>query len=238
MTSSYNPLNIFRSGSPEQQALQRDFINVAGTLAPAGDLLEKVFLIDKLEEYGLVPKFSAVESVNQMRDAAAVDNPLVLSTQKIEEQKQEAAEAKKPNEVKLPDKEVKPTEPPEPLPTGRDRLDQSTIDVNKAVIDILRQSVDPETRRRNAEIDAEIQRQRDVFLAQERQKGLQELTRRDTIQRWYALRQEQVRANALMAMSLQNTAYIANTPNANVLSALQQPLQIAAQAVQQGKSVI
>ena len=138
----------------------------------------------------------------------------------------------------LPRPEVKPTEPPAPIPTGRDRLDQSQIDLNKAVIDILRQSVDPETRRRNAEIDAEIQRQRDIFLAQERQKGLQELTRRDTIQRWYALRQEQVRANALMAMSLQNTAYIANTPNANVLSALQQPLQIAAQAVQQGKSVI
>ena len=173
-----------------------------------------------------------------MRDAAAVDNPLVVSTQQLAEQKQEAAEAKQPNEVDIPEREVKPTAPPEPLPTGRDRLDQSQVDLNKAVIDILRQSVDPETRRRNAEIDAEIQRQRDVFLAQERQKGLQELTRRDTIQRWYALRQEQVRSNALMAMSLQNTAYIANTPNANVLSALQQPLQIAAQSVQQGKSVI
>jgi hypothetical protein len=238
MTSSYNPLNLLKSGSPEQQAIQRDLINVAGTLAPAGDLLEKVFLIDKLEEYGLVPKFNAVESVNQMRDAAAVDNPLVVSTQQLAEQKQEAAEAKQPNEVDIPEREVKPTAPPEPLPTGRDRLDQSQVDLNKAVIDILRQSVDPETRRRNAEIDAEIQRQRDVFLAQERQKGLQELTRRDTIQRWYALRQEQVRSNALMAMSLQNTAYIANTPNANVLSALQQPLQIAAQSVQQGKSVI
>jgi hypothetical protein len=238
MTSSYNPLSIFRSGSPEQQALQRDYINLQSSVAPVSDFLEKVFLIDKLEEYGLVPKYSAVESVNQMRDEAAVDNPLVLSTQKIEEQKQKAAEAKKKNEIEYPEVEVPTTKPPEPVPSGRAEAQQSIDDINRTALEILREQLDPKTRNEIAEADARRQRRRDIFLAQERQKGLQELTRRDTIQRWYALRQEQVRANALMAMSLQNTAYIANTPNANVLSALQQPLQIAAQAVQQGKSVI
>ena len=238
MTSSYNPLNIFRSGSPEQQALQRDYINLQSSVAPVSDFLQKYLGIDKLEEYGILPQYNAVEHFNRVRDEAAIENPLIVSTQHIAEQQQEAAEENKPNEVEIPKPEVKPTTTPEPLPTGRDRLDQSQIDLNKIYGQAILQSIDPETRRRNAEIDAEIQRRRDIFLAQERQKGLQELTRRDTIPRWYALRQEQVRANALMAMSLQNTAYIANTPNANVLSALQQPLQIAAQAVQQGKSVI
>ena len=238
MTSSYNPLNIFRSGSPEQQALQRDYINLQSSVAPVSDFLEKVFLIDKLEEYGLVPKYNAVESVNQMRDAAAVDNPLVLSTQKIAEQQQEADEAKKPNEVKVPPTEVKPGTTTTTVDSGRTEAQQAIDDYNRTALEIFRQALDPKTRNQIADADAERQRRRDIFLAQERQRGLQELTRRDTIQRWYALRQEQVRANALMAMSLQNTAYIANTPNANVLSALQQPLQIAAQAVQQGKSVI
>ena len=163
---------------------------------------------------------------------------MVLSTQKIEEQKQKAAEAKKKNEIEYPEVEVPTTKPPEPVPSGRAEAQQSIDDINRTALEILREQLDPKTRNEIAEADARRQRRRDIFLAQERQKGLQELTRRDTIQRWYALRQEQVRANALMAMSLQNTAYIANTPNANVLSALQQPLQIAAQAVQQGKSVI
>ena len=238
MTSSYNPLNIFRSGSPEQQALQRDYINLQSSAAPVSDFLQKYLGFDKLEEYGILPQYNAVEHFNRVRDEVAVDNPLVLSTQKIAEQKQEAAEAKKPNEVKLPETEVKPNTTTTTVDSGRAGAQQSVDDLNRAIVDIIRQSIDPETRRRNAEIDAEFQRQRDIFLANERQRGLRELTRRDTIQRWYALRQEQVRSNALMAMSLQNTAYIANTPNANVLSALQQPLQIAAQAVQQGKSVI
>ena len=238
MTSSYNPLNIFRSGSPEQQALQRDYINLQSSAAPFSDFLQKYLGIDKLEEYGILPQYNAVEHFNKVRDEVAVDNPLVLSTQKIAEQEQKAAEEKENNKVKLPETDVKPNTTTTTVDSGRTEAQQSVDDLNRAIVDILRQSVDPETRRRNAEIDAEFQRQRDIFLAKERQKGLQELTRRDTIQRWYALRQEQVRSNALMAMSLQNTAYIANTPNANVLSALQQPLQIAAQAVQQGKSVI
>lgn len=238
MTSSYNPLNVFRSGSPEQQALQRDYINLQSSAAPVSDFLQKYLGIDKLEEYGILPQYNAVEHFNRVRDEVAVDNPLVLSTQKIAEQKQKAAEEKENNKVELPETEVKPNTTTTTVDSGRAEGQKGVDDINRTIVDILRQSVDPETRRRNAEIDAEFQRRRDVFLAQERQKGLQELTRRDTIQRWYALRQEQVRSNALMAMSLQNTAYIANTPNANVLSALQQPLQIAAQAVQQGKSVI
>jgi len=238
MTSSYNPLNIFRSGSPEQQALQRDYINLQSSAAPFSDFLQKYLGFDKLEEYGIIPRYNAVEHFDRVRDEVAVDNPLVLSTQKIAEQQQEADEAKKPNEVKVPPTEVKPGTTTTTVDSGRTEAQQAIDDYNRTALEIFRQALDPKTRNQIADADAERQRRRDIFLAQERQRGLQELTRRDTIQRWYALRQEQVRANALMAMSLQNTAYIANTPNANVLSALQQPLQIAAQAVQQGKSVI
>ena len=216
---------------PRQQytaGMEKYFIQPA-----LGFINEYILGLPALGDKGSLTNPNAVREV--LQEAGAPESVLPPASQ---QSTSKPDETNKPNEVEIPKPEVKPTAPPQPIPTGRDRLDQSQIDLNKAVIDILRQSVDPETRRRNAEIDAEIQRQRDIFLARERQKGLQELTRRDTIQRWYALRQEQVRSNALMAMSLQNTAYIANTPNASVLSALQQPLQIAAQAVQQGKSVI
>ena len=203
-------------------------------IEPALGLINEYILgLPILGEKGALTNPDAVREV--LQEAGAPESVLPPASQ---QSTSKPDETNKPNEVETPKPEVKPTAPPQPIPTGRDRLDQSQIDLNKILGEILLRSVDPKTRNEIADADAERQRRRDVFLAKERQKGLQELTRRDTIQRWYALRQEQVRSNALMAMSLQNTAYIANTPNANVLSALQQPLQIAAQAVQQGKSVI
>lgn len=71
----------------------------------------------------------------------------------------------------------------------------------------------------------------------------QEKTRREEsvarINAWKEVERSTIQANALMASSLATTAYIAGTPNANVLSALAGPQQQAMQAFQsQSQSVI
>ena len=71
----------------------------------------------------------------------------------------------------------------------------------------------------------------------------QEKTRRDEsvarINAWKEVERSTIQANALMASSLATTAYIAGTPNANVLSALAGPQQQAMRAFQsQSQSVI
>ena len=71
----------------------------------------------------------------------------------------------------------------------------------------------------------------------------QEKTRRDEsvarINAWKEVERSTIQANALMASSLATTAYIAGTPNANVLSALAGPQQQAMKAFQsQSQSVI
>lgn len=71
----------------------------------------------------------------------------------------------------------------------------------------------------------------------------QEKTRREEsvarINAWKEVERSTIQANALMASSLATTAYIAGTPNANVLSALAGPQQQAMRAFQsQSQSVI
>lgn len=92
----------------------------------------------------------------------------------------------------------------------------------------------------NALRDADLARRKEeaATLAQYQMGQMKEQTKRDTIKAWQAITQTQLQRDALMAMSLANTAYLANTPNANVLSALNAPLQQAAQAFQAGKPVI
>ena len=92
----------------------------------------------------------------------------------------------------------------------------------------------------NALRDADLARRQKeaATLAQYQMGQMKEQTKRETIKAWQAITQTQLQRDALMAMSLANTAYLANTPNANVLSALNAPLQQAAQAFQVGKPVI
>ena len=50
------------------------------------------------------------------------------------------------------------------------------------------------------------------------------------IRSWQAIQQAQIQRDALMAASMMNTAFLAHTPNASIIQALQGPMQTAAQA--------
>ena len=50
------------------------------------------------------------------------------------------------------------------------------------------------------------------------------------IRSWQAIQQAQINRDALMAASMMNTAFLAHTPNASIVQALQGPMQVAAQA--------
>ena len=50
------------------------------------------------------------------------------------------------------------------------------------------------------------------------------------IRSWQAIQQAQINRDALMAASMMNTAFLAHTPNASIVTALQGPMQVAAQA--------
>jgi len=105
---------------------------------------------------------------------------------------------------------------------------QDTLSTNLAgMLELLRSLYDPDTinRLRNADLDRELQ------LAEK----YGELARRNDIQMqnirsWQAIQQAQIQRDALMAASMMNTAFLAHTPNASIIQALQGPMQVAAQA--------
>jgi len=66
---------------------------------------------------------------------------------------------------------------------------------------------------------------------------MKEKTRRDVIDGWRKIQQEKIRANTVMATAMMNTAYLAATPNANVLSALNVASDSAMRAFQPGQAV-
>jgi hypothetical protein len=87
-----------------------------------------------------------------------------------------------------------------------------------------------------ADPDVQI-RLRDADLGRELQLADKygELARRrdiemQNIRSWQAIQQAQINRDALMAASMMNTAFLAHTPNASIVQALQGPMQVAAQA--------
>ena len=66
---------------------------------------------------------------------------------------------------------------------------------------------------------------------------MREKTRRDVIDGWRKIQQEKIRANTLMATAMMNTAYIASTPNPNLMNALNTASSAAMQAFQSGQAV-
>jgi len=87
-------------------------------------------------------------------------------------------------------------------------------------------------------VDPDVQiRLRDAELRRELQLADKygELARRrdiemQNIRSWQAIQQAQINRDALMAASMMNTAFLAHTPNASIVQALQGPMQVAAQA--------
>jgi len=67
-----------------------------------------------------------------------------------------------------------------------------------------------------AEAYGELARRRDIEM--------------QNIRSWQRIQEAQINRDALMAASMMNTAFLAHTPNASIIQALQGPMQVAAQA--------
>lgn len=137
-------------------------------------------------------------------------------------------------------------------PQQRTRLpgDQPQPTTNQlgGLVDVLRTEIEERGRRQDRitspeYLDAAMRRRQQELayatdLLSKAQMGqMKEKTRRDVIDGWRKIQQEKIRANTVMATAMMNTAYLAATPNANVLSALNVASDSAMRAFQPGQAV-
>jgi len=125
---------------------------------------------------------------------------------------------------------------------------QRTTNALGGLVDLLRTEIDERGRRFDRTtspeyLDAAMARRKSELayatdLISKAQMGqMREKTRRDVIDGWRKIQQEKIRANTLMATAMMNTAYLASTPNTNVMSALNTASNAAMQAFQPGQAV-
>lgn len=110
--------------------------------------------------------------------------------------------------------------------SGDPRLDQ--------LYALIKEQADPERRRVLLEQNAEFQERLQKVSAEQGLAKQQELTARqvelENIKAWRDITTSAYQANAMMAANLASTAYIAATPNANVLSALGTAVNVGSSA--------
>tara|TARA_R100000734_G_C3294111_1_gene85520 strand:- start:125 stop:817 length:693 start_codon:yes stop_codon:yes gene_type:complete len=125
---------------------------------------------------------------------------------------------------------------------------QRTTNALGDLVDVLRTEIKERGSRQDRIIsdeylDAQMRRRQQELayatdLLSKAQMGqMKEKTRRDVIDGWRKIQQEKIRANTIMATAMMNTAYLAATPNANVLSALNVASDSAMRAFQPGQAV-
>ena len=142
-------------------------------------------------------------------------------------------------------KKTPTTQPTPPLPGNQTG---NTTDQLGGLVDVLRTQIEQQGRRFDRTTSPEYldaamrRRQQELAYATEllskAQMGqMKEKTRRDVIDGWRKIQQEKIRANTVMATAMMNTAYLAATPNANVLSALNVASDSAMRAFQPGQAV-
>ena len=142
------------------------------------------------------------------------------------------------------DQSINPVVVPEdPAGATTTQTQQDLQGDRSTLFDVLRQYIDPDNINAINQARAQAQIAIDDAAAANALLKSQEKTRRDEsvarINAWKEVERSTIQANALMASSLATTAYIAGTPNANVLSALAGPQQQAMRAFQsQSQSVI
>ena len=103
--------------------------------------------------------------------------------------------------------------------------------------DYLTEISSPERQRQQSQLRREELAYATDILSKAQMGQMREKTRRDVIDGWRKIQQEQIRANTTMATAMMNTAYLAATPNANVLSALNVASDSAMRAFKPGQAV-
>ena len=125
---------------------------------------------------------------------------------------------------------------------------QPTTNGLGGLVDVLREEIRQRGQRQDRITspeyidDAMRRRQQELayatdLLSKAQMGQMREKTRRDVIDGWRKIQQEKIRANTVMATAMMNTAYLAATPNANVLSALNVASDSAMRAFQPGQAV-
>lgn len=118
-------------------------------------------------------------------------------------------------------------EPGDTRTESTERAQDTLGGFQKGLLDLIRPILDINNRIRldDAALARELQlADRYGELARKRDIEMQ------NIRSWQAIQQAQINRDALMAASMMNTAFLAHTPNASIVQALQGPMQIAAQA--------
>jgi len=196
----------------------------------AGSAIERGYgQLDKNVFGGLLP--GGAESVVGKMKRSLGDIPVAQQTPQATPQAQPPATATPEPSTRLPGDQ--------PL---------NTTSQLGGLVDVLRDEIEERGRRQDRitspeYLDAAMRRRQQELayatdLLSKAQMGqMREKTRRDVIDGWRKIQQEKIRANTVMATAMMNTAYLAATPNANVLSALNVASDSAMRAFQPGQAV-
>lgn len=197
----------------------------------AGSAIERGYgQLDKNVFGGLLP--GGAESVVGKMKRSLGDIPVAQQTPQATPQAQPPATATPEPSTRLPGDQ--------PL---------NTTSQLGGLVDVLRDEIEERGRRQDRitspeYLDAAMRRRQQELayatdlLAKAQMGQMREKTRRDVIDGWRKIQQEKIRANTTMATAMMNTAYLAATPNANVLSALNVASDSAMRAFQPGQAVI
>lgn len=110
-------------------------------------------------------------------------------------------------------------------------------DLRGTFAQILREAMDPG--RRQIMIDQDLAATKEINAINQKyamEKG-REVTRRQVINAWRDVTNQQIKRDAVLGSSMLQAAYLSATPNANVLSALAGPTQQAMAAFKPGQAV-
>jgi len=243
----YDQLNPFIKavvGEPQgsNQPQQLNLANVQFLPAPvdravrditrgAGSAIERGYgQLDKNVFGGLLPR--GAESVYGKMRRLLDDVPVAQQKPQATPQAQPPATTTEEPSTKLPGDQ------PTPVAQTTGSIFDAILRSADRQYDYLREISSPERQRQQSQLRREELAYATDLLSKAQMGQMREKTRRDTIEQWRKLESDKIRANTVMATAMMNTAYLAATPNANVLSALNVASDSAMRAFQPGQAVI
>ena len=105
-------------------------------------------------------------------------------------------------------------------------INQGNLEQQRALNELLQKITNPEyIDQVEGARNQRLQQLAQTFGAENRKRDIE----MQNIRSWQAIQQAQIQKEAILASTMATTAYLAHTPNANVIQALQGPMRIAAE---------
>ena len=199
----------------------------------AGSLLERGYgQLDKNVFGGVLPggAESPVGKIRRLLDDAPV-------AQQTPQTPQTTPQAQPPATTKEEPSTRLPGDQPGSVASTTGSIFDAILRSSDRQYDYLKEISSPERQRLQSQLRREELAYATDLLSRAQMGQMREKTRRDVIDGWRKIQQEKIRANTVMATAMMNTAYLAATPNANVLSALNVASDSAMRAFQPGQAV-